>query len=368
MVYFLASEQAIPRWPSLFLLALLSYLVLANYMRYQRLNRTTCRLGFSSRSSLAKMTIVDAFQIHNYLIELEFPTTFAAASIFALFKAYGIPSISNLLVQTNQLAGPPLSSSKRYADTGALLKEAVLNKPGSDRSVTAIARINYLHDRHRARGKIADQDMLYTLSLFALEPARWLKRHEWRELNEMELCAVGIYWKYLGDALKVPFELLPGSKTGWRDGLEWLQELREWSEAYEKKHMMPAQSNKKLADSTLDIMLYSIPSWAHGIGVKFFGAFLEERVRNAMLYVRVPPRIGFPCTCRVSEILKLNSQDRKSFSNISLHSEVPHLFPNIHSPPPQLPTLSPRHPNAKALTGRRWQIQFTPNSQTTLVH
>ncbi|KAI4128001.1 MAG: hypothetical protein LQ341_006731, partial [Variospora aurantia] len=132
------------------------------------------------------MDVLTAFKIHVYLIELEFRSTFSAATTFALFKAYGIPSISSLFVLTNQLAGPPLASSKRYADTGALLLEAVLNEPGSGRSVEAITRINYLHERWRGKRKgkgIRDEDMLYTLSLFALEPMKWVKKYEWRELS-----------------------------------------------------------------------------------------------------------------------------------------------------------------------------------------
>ncbi|KAL9019856.1 MAG: hypothetical protein Q9185_002905 [Variospora sp. 1 TL-2023] len=42
------------------------------------------------------------------LAELEFPVAFLAATTFALFKAYGFPSISSLLAKTNQLAGPAL--------------------------------------------------------------------------------------------------------------------------------------------------------------------------------------------------------------------------------------------------------------------
>jgi len=32
--------------------------------------------------------------------------------------------------------------------------------------------------------------MLYTLSLFALEPIRWVNRYEWREMTPMEVCAM----------------------------------------------------------------------------------------------------------------------------------------------------------------------------------
>ncbi len=176
-----------------------------------------------------------------------------------------------------------ISSSKRYADTGALLLEAVLNRPTSDRAIAAIARINYLHDRHRKYGKITEPDLLYTLSLFALEPSRWVPRFEWRNLTDMELCAIGTLWKSLGEAFDIPYTLLPSYQTGWANGLAWLDELREWSHAYQENHMVPAVSNKLLADSTFQILLWKLPGPLKGVGKKLAAAILEDRLREAMM-------------------------------------------------------------------------------------
>ena len=66
-------------------------------------------------------------------------------------------------MHTNSHAGPPLTSSNLYADTGALLREAVLIQPGFERSVDGITRINYLHNggEEKDKGKgIWDEDML----------------------------------------------------------------------------------------------------------------------------------------------------------------------------------------------------------------
>ncbi|KAL8706290.1 MAG: hypothetical protein Q9201_000666 [Fulgogasparrea decipioides] len=265
--------------------ALVIYLTLVYTLRYRRSHYLTAQHSHH----IHHMTVPLAHSIHNTLITLEFPSTFSLATTFALFKAYGIPSISSLLVHTNQLAGPPLASSKRYADTGALLLEAVLNEPGSKRSAEALGRINWLHDRFRYRGEgkggIRDEDMLYTLSLFALEPMRWVKRYEWRELSQVEVCAVGTLWKYYGDALKVPFQLLPGFEKGWKDGGEWIRNLEEWSKEYEEKHMVPAESNHKLAEATLRIILCKMPKSLYGFGAKVFASIMEDKLRWAMLYV-----------------------------------------------------------------------------------
>jgi hypothetical protein len=43
---------------------------------------------------------------------------------------------------------------------------------------------------YQKKNLISNDDMLYTLSLFVLEPVRWVKRYEWREMTEMEICAL----------------------------------------------------------------------------------------------------------------------------------------------------------------------------------
>jgi hypothetical protein len=92
------------------------------------------------------MTLEDAHSIQLVLAELEFPHTFAISICFALFKTYGIPSISKLLLATGQLSSPE-SASKRTADTGVVITEVVLNKPDSERTISSIALMNYLHGR-----------------------------------------------------------------------------------------------------------------------------------------------------------------------------------------------------------------------------
>ena len=194
--------------------------------------------------------------------------------------------MSRLLVSTSQLSNP-VTSSKRYADTGALLLETVLNPPTSDRSIAAIARINYLHDRYRKSGKIAEPDMLYTLSLFALEPSRWVARYEWRRLTDMELCAIGTFWKSLGDAMMISYDKLPSSGSGWKDGLQWLQEMDAWGQDYERSYMVPDNNNKILGESTTRILLFGVPSWLHEGATKAFTCLLDDRLRASMMSVSV---------------------------------------------------------------------------------
>ena len=128
--------------------------------------------------------------------------------------------------------------------------------------IDAIARINQLHAPYVKSGNISNDDMLFVLSLFALEQWRWIDRHEWRTFTELELCALGTFWKVLGEALGVEYERLRGAEKGWRDGLEWLTDLDTWGKEYQRKRMVPAKENKLLAEKTLDGLLWNVPETA----------------------------------------------------------------------------------------------------------
>lgn len=163
--------------------------------------------------------------------------------------------------------------------------EFALNEPASERATHAIARMNFLHAGYRKAGKITNDDMLYTLSLFALEPARWVEKYEWRKLTELELCACGTYWKSMGDAMEISYSNLPSSIPGWKDGLHWLDEMEAWSLKYEEAYMVPATTNKQLADSHFDILCINVPAKLLGPCKKVVSVMLGERLRKAMMWV-----------------------------------------------------------------------------------
>ena len=150
-------------------------------------------------------------------------------------QTYGIPSISRLLVATGQLASDN-TASKRASDTGLLIGEFLLNPPDSARKFEGMARMNYLHERHRKAGKITDPDLLYTLSLFALEPVRWADRYDWRQLTDLERTAMGVFWRDVGEAMEIPYDMLEPYMGKRRDGLGWLEAIDQWSMAYEENH------------------------------------------------------------------------------------------------------------------------------------
>ncbi len=68
--------------------------------------------------------------------------------------------------------------------------------------------MNYIHSGYQRAGKISNEDLLYTLSVFITEPISWIAKYEWRELTDMEICAIGTFWKSIGDSMvRVPIGL-----------------------------------------------------------------------------------------------------------------------------------------------------------------
>jgi len=125
--------------------------------------------------------------------------------------------------------------------------------------------------------------MLYTLSLFALEGKRWVEKREWRGLNMLERAAVGTHWKSLGDAMEVEYTLLRSSEKGrWRDGLEWLEALEEWSLAYEQEHMVFAESNVRMAEETVGAALRRLPVVMQKVLRNVLAVLMGQRLRVAM--------------------------------------------------------------------------------------
>ena len=274
--------------PYHYLLLCICYLTLVAFCRNVRLRSTLSKYPYSTRTSFASMTNEDAYLIQQSLTELEFPFTLEKSLQFALFRTYGIPTISKLLVQTSQFSAES-TATKRYADTVLLIAEFMGYHPTSPRSIEAIGRMNYIHSQYQKSGQILDDDLLYTLALFAGEQVRWVDKYEWRKLEDFEKCAIGTFWKAIGDAMGIPFKKLKSGSEGWVDGLQWFEEIDEWSAEYERSFMVPDKNNQKTADQTVAILLFSIPRFAKGVGRKIVSALMDERLRTAMMYVHSFP-------------------------------------------------------------------------------
>ena len=293
----LSLARDLPQWasaptsvsPTTLMVLLLAYLLVVRLLRHRRPARFSRQ--YPTPGSMAQMTILSAQAIINQQGELEFPFTFEKGLQFALFRTYGIPSISSLLASTS-LFSSPATASKRYTDTTVLVAEFIARTYGSKAWIESLARLNCIHAPYQRQGRIREEDMLYTLALFAREPWRWVDRWEWRKFTEAERCATGVFWAAVGEGMGIDYEPLLQQKRGgeatFRDGLEFLEELCAWAEEYEEEHMVPDKKNWLIAEQTVALLLYLVPPPLKGLGKKAVFALMDERLRRAMMYPDPP--------------------------------------------------------------------------------
>lgn len=65
------------------------------------------------------------------------------------------------------------NAAKRADDTEILLRESTSHHVDSDRGTAAIRRLNYIHSQYP---DIKNEDYLYVLALFIMEPMRWISK------------------------------------------------------------------------------------------------------------------------------------------------------------------------------------------------
>lgn len=98
-------------WWKLFLApAFLVYLFLVSWLRFRRAYGLRRQYSHLSKDAFSRMTVDEAFAIHNDLVQLEFPTVVSMATFFALFKVsslftIALPRPHRLLVTRNKLFG-----------------------------------------------------------------------------------------------------------------------------------------------------------------------------------------------------------------------------------------------------------------------
>jgi hypothetical protein len=135
------------------------------------------------------------------------------------------------------------------------------------RAALALARVNWLHEKY----PISNENFLYTLSLFMLEPGRWITRFEWREMTPIEMQAFFVFWSEIGRRMNI------------KDIPKTQEELLRWSVEYEKKQMVPHEVNRVISEHTIALLLYTMPSFLKPFGRKVVIALLEDRLRGAMM-------------------------------------------------------------------------------------
>ncbi|KXN91327.1 Transcription initiation factor TFIID subunit 11 [Leucoagaricus sp. SymC.cos] len=264
--------------------AFVLYLAAVRVLRFKR-HREIHRI-YQKKYEDRTLTPEEAQKVMLVSSGYDMPLLLNCSLAFVLFKTYGLPSISKLLSATKQLKSSE-TVSRRYADvswtllpltpnivlTGPFVPATWVGCPISGyvtedksgeldpRAMIALARVNYLHSKYN----ISNGDFLYTLILFAVEPATWARWYGWRALSPLEEYAYCIFWVEIG------------KRMGIKDIPETPEAMRAWAKvnslftlAYEEEYMVPDPINKEVADYTTEELLYAVPT-AFGIRDWFEG-------------------------------------------------------------------------------------------------
>jgi hypothetical protein len=179
--------------------------------------------------------------IIKYLANHDAPLDYLISGELAQIQTFAIPSISKLLQRTKQYQDNGL---KRLDDTRAILTECMADSVQSPRGEHMVKHLNWIHSHY----DISNDDYLYTLALFIVEPARWMETFGYRPLTDREKYAGYLAFKSLGQAMKIKH--IPESRD----------EFITWYQDYRRQHMVYHPDNKKITDGLINGMKEMFPA------------------------------------------------------------------------------------------------------------
>jgi hypothetical protein len=220
---------------------------------------------------LKQIRALDPERDHERIVYLctcyEFPFDTTRSLEFALFRTFGVPSISALLDRTGEFAR---RAQRRYDDTDIIVSELMEWGYNSDRGKRALRRMNQLHGRFA----IANEDFLYVLSTFVFEPIRWNARYGWRPMCEQERLAFFSFWREVGRRMNV--RDLPASYA----------EFERYNVEYEKQHYRFTEANRRVGSATVELFVSWFPRVLAPVVRSAMYALMDEPVREAFGFLR----------------------------------------------------------------------------------
>ncbi|ORZ03990.1 hypothetical protein BCR43DRAFT_484320 [Syncephalastrum racemosum] len=240
------------------------------------------------------MTDKDAAEeVYNIMFRREFPYLARQGTELALFKTFSVPTISKLLVATGEFGK---DVSKRAEDTELILGEMLdvyarcANETQTrgcplsagdvqqqkQRAELSLTRLNELHGKYN----ILNSDFVYTLSLFVIEPMRWIEQYEWRALDEREYKAAWRVWYDIGQGMHL------------KDIPESYEAMLAFKRKYEEECVKYSPTNWKCAEPTVMHILQRAPKFIRPILIKYFlPCVLEPHDCIAFDLPQAPPRL-----------------------------------------------------------------------------
>ena len=164
-----------------------------------------------------------------------FPWDIERSLEVALIHSFAIPSISSLLIKTGRLVH---RTEERVARTDKLIMDLLWYGLSSTEGKATAEKIRNAH----AQYPISNDEYLFVLSTFILEPIEWMEVYGPRPFTRDEKDAWFLFWSHFGKSMGIAH--LP------RD----LGELRSWVRNFTNAHMYYAPDNKCLIDAVFGML------------------------------------------------------------------------------------------------------------------
>ncbi len=182
------------------------------------------------------------------------------ATEIALLKTFAIPSIAKILVESGEFLN---RTQKRYDDTDLLLSLFIENGHSSAVGRQAIRRINRMHARHP---DITNEQMLYVLSTFVVDPMLWIEEFGYRHLNAVEKEASFQFWTQVGRLMAI------------KNLFSSLDEMVAYHEAYEQQNMVYSEYNARLYQHVLPTVARMMPAGVGPVVTWILPALMSPRL------------------------------------------------------------------------------------------
>ncbi|KAE8371885.1 hypothetical protein BDV26DRAFT_298391 [Aspergillus bertholletiae] len=104
------------------------------------------------------------------------------------------------------------------------------------------------------------------------------------KLSDVEKCAVGVFYRSMGQAMEIPFHLLPSNKAGYTDGIHFAQELCDFAAEYEKTAVKPTKSTLFISRRLMSLETANYPSALKPVVERIIAIRLQEHNRLSMGY------------------------------------------------------------------------------------
>lgn len=227
-----------------------------------------------NRGILEEINRLDPRTEHCRIVHLlagyEFPWDGIRALEIALMRSFCSPSVSRLLHRTGEFRK---HGQKRYDDTALLVAEFMQYGYDSERGRAAITHMNRIHGVYA----IPNEDYLFVLSTFILEPIAWIERYGWRMPGYNEKQALFYFFREVG--VRMGLQNIPHS----------LEAFQEFANRYENRHFVFTETNKMVADATVSIVKGWMPFFARPFVGPVMRCFLDRKMLAALGYPAPSP-------------------------------------------------------------------------------